>query len=114
MASKILFLVKGNQYLHEIRLGGFVTSEAEIIWDERKDGPIPVVSDYEVVSREGKNLTEDPVKVQAKQDRIKAEDDKKKEIQDAEDRKKSLIEKLKNETATQKEKDELLLKLMED
>ena len=40
-AAKILFNLKGNQQLVEVGAGGGVTSEATVVWDERKDGPLP-------------------------------------------------------------------------
>lgn len=40
-ASKIVFSLKGEQQTVEIGQGGGVTSDAQVLWDERKDGPLP-------------------------------------------------------------------------
>lgn len=39
-AYKVVFNLKGNQSVAELGEGGSVTSDATIIWDEKKDGPI--------------------------------------------------------------------------
>ena len=38
---KILFNLKGTQRLSEVEMSGGVTADAVVVWDERKDGPIP-------------------------------------------------------------------------
>jgi hypothetical protein len=39
--SKILFELNGAQQLEVVGPGGGVTPEATVLWDERKDGPLP-------------------------------------------------------------------------
>lgn len=39
--SKILFNLHGKQHLIEVGVGGSVTSDAQILWDERLHGSIP-------------------------------------------------------------------------
>ena len=41
-AAKILFELGGKQQLVEVGQGGGVTPEADVLWDERKDGAYPV------------------------------------------------------------------------
>lgn len=68
MKRKVVFNNLGTQ---EFYFGSAeILKSAEIIWDEAIDGPIPVMPDYEVVSRSGNSLIVDPVKLQAKNDKL--------------------------------------------
>lgn len=104
----ILFLINGNQYLHKIAPSGSITKDAQIIWDSRVDGPIPVVEDYEIVSRSGNQLVIDPVKQQAKLDKIALEQIKKNQEAAIKEELASLRVKLEAETLTAAETRRLL------
>lgn len=48
---KILFNLNGKQQMAEVGIGGGVTADAEIVWNDQKDGPFPIKIDLGYMER---------------------------------------------------------------
>ena len=59
----------GVQELHDVGPGGGYFEPARVLWDERKDGPLPPVTVGAAV-REGNTLKEDAAQLAAHQARL--------------------------------------------
>lgn len=99
--TKVIFQTpEGMQYCTELGPGGALGPALKVIWEEKVDGPLPAMADYEVVSKSGKTLVVDQAKVDAKKLRLQAA----KAVKDAEDAEKAafllLKSKINDDTAT--------------
>jgi hypothetical protein len=107
-SRKIIYKIKDYQSVVQVGVGGGVSKEAEIIWDEDTDGAIPIMPDYSIVSKSGKILIEDPVKKQAKQDKETLEQIKNNQKSSLKEELAILREKLETDTITATETRRLL------